>query len=151
TITDAVDPQTRFLARLVEGPFFPTAPGADTEIAIEAEIQAELVGDMSCDTNNRPTPGSGVYELPAQQIKDMVGLDGDMLLGCLAGREDLPILLRSKSKEVLPRNIGIFGTVGAGKSNTVQVLIEEAARRDWAIVVLDLEAEYIDMDKPTRQ
>jgi hypothetical protein len=151
TITDAIDPHTRFLARLLEGPFFPTAPGEQADIFIEAEIQGELDGLMTCDTHNRPTPGSAVHELPASSVREMLGLAGDMLLGCLSGRQDLPVLLRSNSKEVLPRNVGIFGTVGSGKSNTVQVLIEEASAHGWATIVLDLEAEYTDMDKPTPQ
>lgn len=151
TITDAVDPETVFLARLLEGPFFHMEVGDASKIQLEAEIQGELDGANSRDTNNRPTPGSPVHELPSHVIKDMLGLDGDMLIGSLSGREDLPILLRSGSKEVLPRNLGIFGTVGAGKSNTVQVLLEEASARAWSVVVLDLEAEYTDMDKPSTQ
>jgi hypothetical protein len=48
----------------------------------------------------------------------------------------------------LPRNLGIFGTVGSGKSNTAQVVIEEAAANGWAVIVLDVEGEYTDMDQP---
>jgi len=36
-----------------------------------------------------------------------------MLLGNLAGQDDQWVSLRSKSKGVLPRNLGIFGTVFA--------------------------------------
>jgi len=50
---------------------------------------------------------------------------------------------------VLPRNLGIFGTVGSGKSNTSQVVIEEAAANGWAVIVLDVESEYTDMDAPS--
>jgi DNA helicase HerA-like ATPase len=50
---------------------------------------------------------------------------------------------------VLPRNLGIFGTVGSGKSNTAQVVIEEAARAGWAVIVVDVESEYTDMDSPS--
>src|SRR5262249_2541037 len=48
-------------------------------------------------------------------------------------------------------NVGIFGTVGSGKSNSVQVLIEEAAAAGWAVALIDLEGEYIEMDQPTTQ
>jgi DNA helicase HerA-like ATPase len=57
--------------------------------------------------------------------------------------------LQSQNKAVLPRNLGIFGTVGSGKSNTAQVIIEEAAHSGWAVLVLDVESEYTDMDLPT--
>src|SRR5204862_2508209 len=94
---------------------------------------------------------SRAHESVADKVRDLLGLEGDMVLGCLSGREDLGIAFRSKSKDVLPRNVGIFGTVGSGKSNTVQVLIEEAAAAGWAVILLDLDAEYVDMDQPTAQ
>ena len=71
-----------------------------------------------------------------------------MLLGTLAGCDDLRVGLDPDSKDVLPRNVGIFGTVGSGKSNTAQVLIEEAAAHGWAVIVLDVEGEYVGMDAP---
>src|SRR5262249_15452451 len=57
--------------------------------------------------------------------------------------------LQSQNKGVLPRNLGIFGTVGSGKSNTAQVVIEEASQYGWAVIVLDVESEYIEMDEPS--
>jgi hypothetical protein len=151
TITDALAPQTVFLGRLVGGPFFPGSEEEDGEILAEIEVQGELRNNQPHDTNNRPSPGSPVQELVVDKVRNMIGLEGDMILGCLSGREDLRLCLESRSKEVLPRNVGIFGTVGSGKSNSVQVLIEEASAAGWAVVVLDLEAEYVDMDKPTTQ
>jgi DNA helicase HerA-like ATPase len=147
TITDALMPDTRFLGRLLSGPFFPNPESG--EIVAEVEVQGELAFGRTRDTNNRPATGSQVYAIPAEAVRTMLGLHGDMVLGCLSGRQDLGVALSSKSKDLLPRNVGIFGTVGAGKSNTVQVLVEEAARAGWAVVLLDLEAEYVDMDKPT--
>jgi DNA helicase HerA-like ATPase len=151
TITDALAPQVVFLGRLVGGPFFPASGSSDGEILAEVEIQGELRHKQPRDTHNRPATGSPVYEMPAADVKALIGLEGDMILGCLSSREDLAVALQSKSKDVLPRNVGIFGTVGSGKSNSVQVLIEEAANRGWAVIVLDLEAEYVDMDQPTTE
>jgi Helicase HerA, central domain len=147
TIKDASTPDLSFLGRLVAGPFFPSPE----TIFADVEIHGEIAGGFSRGTNNRPTPGSPVYEMSPASVTKMLGFGGDMLLGCLAGREDLPIRINSKSKEVLPRNVGIFGTVGSGKSNSVQVLIEEAAAAGWAVILLDLEGEYIEMDKPMVQ
>ena len=147
TIEDAATPGLTFLGRLVAGPFFPN----EESISAEVEIHGELQGKHTRGTNNRPSPGSPVYDMPVAAVGELLGLGGDMLLGCLAGREDLPIHIDSQSKEVLPRNVGIFGTVGSGKSNSVQVLIEEASASGWAVILLDLEGEYIDMDQPTKQ
>lgn len=148
-ITDALSPDTIFLGRLIGGPFFPSPD--DGSILAECEIQGEVDAVLPRSTNNRPSPGSTVHELAPEEVRDMLGLDGDMVLGHLVGRPELNIALRSTSKEVLPRNVGIFGTVGAGKSNTVQVLVEEATAAGWAAVLIDIEGEYLDMDKPTTQ
>src|SRR6266581_3280406 len=74
-----------------------------------------------------------------------------MVLGAISGQEDIWFRLQSKNKSVLPRNLGVFGTVGSGKSNTSQVIIEEASRAGWAVVVLDVESEYTEMDQPTAE
>jgi hypothetical protein len=138
-----------FLGRIVAGPFFPETGEADAaggDVLARIEVQGELVGGRLLDTNTRPAPGSVVRALDADGVRDLLGCSGDMLLGTISGRADLAVCLRSDSKDVLPRNVGIFGTVGSGKSNTAQVLIEEAAEHGWAVIVLDVEGEYVAMD-----
>src|SRR5439155_23398398 len=85
------------------------------------------------------------------EVTRLMGFAGDMLLGNMSGRADLSVALQSKNKEVIPRNMGIFGTVGSGKSNTTQVVIEEAADNGWAVIVLDVESEYTAMDEPSTE
>jgi DNA helicase HerA-like ATPase len=155
------DPSTGpipFLGRLLTGPFFPPVRrdrGGDSSIAgtilAEIEVQGELVEGRPRDTSNRPAPGSAVYELSADDVCDLLGFAGDMLLGNLSGRDDLAVRLGSQNKDVLPRNLGIFGTVGSGKSNTAQVLIEEAATHGWAVILLDVEGEYVEMDQASSE
>ncbi len=140
-----------FLGRIVAGPFFPgtveaVASPIDGTILAEIEIQGELIDGRPQDTSNRPAPGSAVHELRPDEICELLGFAGDMLLGTISGREDLPVCLGSSNKDVLPRNLGIFGTVGSGKSNTTQVVIEEAAAHGWAVILLDVEGEYVEMD-----
>jgi DNA helicase HerA-like ATPase len=138
---------TRFLGRVVAGPFFPmTAENGD--LLIRVEVHGELAGERTRDTNDRPAPGSAVFDLSAAEVGDLMGCSGDMTFGTLAGCDGLRVGLESQSKDVLPRNVGIFGTVGSGKSNTAQVLIEEAAAHGWAVIVIDVEGEYVGMDAP---
>jgi DNA helicase HerA-like ATPase len=160
-IEDANGTRTGFLGRVVAGPFFPRSsprsgdsvhdsqPGA--AIYAEVEIQGELVDGSPRDSKSRPTPGAAVRELSNQEVADLLGFSGDMLLGTVSGQENLSVQLRSNDKGVLPRNLGIFGTVGSGKSNTAQVLIEEASAAGWSVIVLDVESEYTDMDAPTTE
>jgi uncharacterized protein len=159
-IEDEEGGRTGFLARVVAGPFFHRSGTAtvggmtagttlDCILLAELEIQGEIVDGRPRDTNSRPSPGSDVFALEPAEVASMHGLKGDMLLGHLSGQEDLHVSLQSKNKGVLPRNLGIFGTVGSGKSNTAQVVIEEAARNGWAVIVVDVEGEYTDMDSAT--
>jgi hypothetical protein len=159
-IDDGAGGSTVFLGRIVSGPFFPdqtngnghsNGQSADGTILAQIEVQGELVDGRARDTNSRPSPGGSVYELSTAEIRDLVGIKGDMLLGSLSGRDDLPVHMDSRNKDVLPRNLGIFGTVGSGKSNTTQVLMEEASAHGWAVIMLDVEGEYIEMDAPTSE
>jgi hypothetical protein len=159
-IQDESGPRSGFLARIINGPFFhrsgaPTVGGMNGSNSMECflladlEIQGELVRGRSRDTNSRPAPNTAVYTLTTNEIAGLHGFAGDMLLGNLSCQDDLRVSLQSQNKGVLPRNLGIFGTVGSGKSNTSQVIIEEAARAGWAVIVVDVESEYTEMDAPT--
>jgi hypothetical protein len=158
-IQDEDGVRSGFLARVVSGPFFHRSGGAtvagltaghsvESFLLADLEIQGELVGGRPRDTNSRPAPGSYVFSLSTAEIAELYGFGGDMLLGSLSSQDDLWVALQSQNKGVLPRNLGIFGTVGSGKSNTAQVIVEEAARNGWAVVVLDVEGEYTEMDLP---
>ena len=152
-IHDEEGARSGFLARIVAGPFYHRGAAddditSDSHVLAELELHGELVAGRPRETNARPSPGASVFALANAEVAELHGLEGDMLLGNLTGNDDLWVELRSHDKGVLPRNLGIFGTVGSGKSNSCQVLVEEAARNGWAVIVLDVEGEYVDMDKP---
>src|SRR5438132_10905628 len=81
-ITDELTPDIVFLGRFLSGPFFPEAESQD--VMAQVEIQGELDGSDTRDTNNRPSPGSAVYELSADTINQLMGFAGEMRLGCLS-------------------------------------------------------------------
>lgn len=163
--------KTEFLGRIVEGPFYsPEEIGRDSALAQTCilrgetfpnipeyyavggvEILGELKENKVFGVNTRPAPQATVDELTSEEIKALLSISGDMLIGTLDGYPDIELYLKSKEKKVIPRNIGIFGTVGSGKTNTSQVLIEEATASGYAVIVVDVEGEYVDMDKPTNE
>lgn len=160
-----------FLGRIVDGPFFvPEEVGRDSAFAQTAilhgeefkampdyyvlarmEVLGELRDGSMYGTSTRPVPKSPVLDLSVAEIQKLIGLGGEMILGALVGYPGVQVTMDSQSKKVLPRNVGIFGTVGSGKTNTAQVLIEEASRDGYGVVVLDVEGEYTAMDEPTRE
>lgn len=72
-----------------------------------------------------------------------------MLLGVAAGDESIDVRIAGDRKSVLPRHTGILGTTGGGKSTTVSRLIGEAARENYAVILLDTEGEYTEINEPT--
>lgn len=162
-----------YLARLTRGPFYtPDAVSRDSAFARASIVQAEaiefipdyhgicyaeLIGIFNFNSSHlsgiqtRPHPKSPVFPLPDDKIEDLLKLQGNMYLGQLSGYSDIRVHFNSNSKSVLPRNVGIFGTVGSGKTNSSQVLIEEASANGWAVIVIDVEGEYISMDQPSSE
>jgi DNA helicase HerA-like ATPase len=157
-----------FLGRVVEGPFHsPHEIGSDSAISrttllhpertrfrptYYASGTIEILGEITdtetvLPTSTRPRPYSQAFIYPSDRLRRMLGIEGDMQLGSLLGYDDVRVDADSTNKSFLPRNVGIFGTVGSGKSNTTQVLMEEAIRAGWAVVVIDVEGEYVRMDQ----
>jgi DNA helicase HerA-like ATPase len=159
-----------FLGRVVEGPFHsPHDVSADSAITRTTILHPERTrfrasyyvhgsievlgeirdGERVIPTPTRPRPYSEVYIFPSDRLHKMLGLEGNFFIGHLMGYEQVRVQADIDSKNFLPRNLGIFGTVGSGKSNTVQVLMEEAIKAGWAVVAIDVEGEYVRMNEPT--
>jgi DNA helicase HerA-like ATPase len=157
-----------YLGRVVEGPYYkPDYVGIDSSIArvaiqkagsismlpdYHAYASIEILGLIDEKNNllglsTRPYPKSPVVSVVGKDLIDLLNIDGNLAIGRLDGYDDIHVKLDSNAKKVLPRNVGIFGTVGSGKTNTSQVLIEEVTKAGWAVVVLDVEGEYAEMDK----
>lgn len=160
-----------FLGRIVEGPFYnPEEVARDSALAQTSilkgasfpsipnyyaiggiEILGELRDSVVFGTATRPAPQARVEELSPEEIKKLLAISGDALLGTLDGYPEIRVSLRTQDKKVLPRNIGIFGTVGSGKTNTAQVIIEEASKSGYAVVIVDVEGEYVSLDEPSQE
>lgn len=132
-----------FVARIIDGPFF-TKGSRSTFYSLE--LGAMMVEGCKTALRSRPQPGSPVTLLDADATQDYLGAAGDLKLGQLLGQPDVEISLDSGT---LVRHVGIFGTTGSGKSNTLQVIAEEARNGGRAIALFDIEGEYVRMNEPT--
>lgn len=171
---DDKEQNIEFLGRIVEGPFHtPHEISSDSAITRTTvlhpertkfrptyfvygtiEVLGQLInGERVVPTPTRPRPYCEITIFPPDRLKNLLEINGDILLGHLMGYEEQRIQVRADStnKNFLPRNLGIFGTVGSGKSNTTQVLIEEATEAGWAVVVIDVEGEYVRMNEPSER
>src|SRR6266516_3184364 len=160
----------RYTGRIVEGPFFdPDVLKRDSTPVqfiilnqgqgkvlslpeyhgrIEIEILGEEVNGLLYPTTRRPRPASAVFSYQSSMMSDMLHLGGNILLGQLDTYKDVFVSIDGDNKNFLPRNVLTVGTVGSGKSNTNQVLIEETLAADYAQVVVDPEGEFTLMDQP---
>jgi len=159
----------RFMGRVIGGPFYmPEGISSKSFIAktftirgerfsrpppYYASFLVEIIGEIKDESlktvYTKPPPRSTVYEMSTIMIEKLLKIGiGDMDIGYLLDYKGVKIRLSSRDKNVLPRNIGIFGTIGSGKTNTAQVIIEEASKNGWAVFVLDVEGEYTYMDQP---
>jgi DNA helicase HerA-like ATPase len=165
-----IEQELSFLGRVVEGPFHsPHEVGMDSAITRTTvlhpdrtqfrpsyyvsgtiEILGQLrEGEQLVPSPTRPRPYSEIYIFPPERLQKFLKINGDFYLGHLMGYDKIAINVDVNNKNFLPRNIGIFGTVGSGKSNTTQVIMEEAVNAGWAVVVIDVEGEYVKINKPT--
>jgi DNA helicase HerA-like ATPase len=158
-----------FLGRVVEGPFHsPHEVGTESAITRTTVLHPdrtqfrptyyvagtiEVLGELAenerlIPSPTRPRPYSEIYIFPADRLQRFLDINGDFYLGHLMGYDGVDVLVDVDNKNFLPRNVGIFGTVGSGKSNTTQVLIEEAINSGWAVITIDVEGEYVRMNEP---
>lgn len=132
-----------FVARIIDGPFF--VKGSHSTF-YTLELGAMEVEGRKTVIRSRPTPGSLVTLMDTERTQGYLGASGDLKLGVLLGQPDVTVSLDSGT---LVRHLGIFGTTGSGKSNTLQVIAEEASKGGRAVVLFDIEGEYVRMNEPT--
>ncbi len=116
---------------------------------IRVELLGEEVNRVIQAPRFRPLPGSPVSVLDDEETTRVLQVSGDIRLGRAVGHDDVPVGLPSRSKNILPRHLGIVGTTGGGKSTTVAGLLAEGQRAGLAIVLLDVEGEYTHVHEPT--
>ncbi|CAA9559274.1 MAG: Bipolar DNA helicase HerA [uncultured Thermomicrobiales bacterium] len=156
-----------YLGIVVAGPFAePDGLRADASLIVttsvrsqpfqpqyHGRVQVELLGEeinrVIQAPRFRPLPGSAVSVLDDEETAHVLQVSGDIRLGRAVGHHDVPVGLPSRSKNILPRHLGIVGTTGGGKSTTVAGLLAEGQRAGLAIVLLDVEGEYTHVHEPT--
>ena len=155
-----------YLGIVQEGPFAePDGLRGDAPLVVTVQVRSgrmlmpqyhgrihiELMGQRSGRTlappRFRPLPSSPVFLLDAEETRELLRCEGDMRLGLASGHDDLAVGIPSGVKSVLPRHTGVLGTTGAGKSTTVSRMVQQAQRAGMAVVVLDVEGEYAEMDR----
>jgi DNA helicase HerA-like ATPase len=128
--------------------------GGDYLPPYHGRVQVALLGEETADgaivpPRLRPLPNSPVFVLSDAASGAVLRCTGDIRLGLAAGHQGVVVGVPSDKKAVLPRHTAILGTTGGGKSTTVAGLVHRAAAAGFAVVLLDVEGEYVHLHEPT--
>jgi DNA helicase HerA-like ATPase len=140
------DDKDFYVCQIVDGPFYVKNSDGINETIYKVRLSGVISNGTQRAVFDRPKPKAPVYLLDKELVQEFLGVVGDLAIGRLSTQEMVNIGLDSAT---LSRHVGIFGTTGAGKSNTLQVMMEEASRVGMAVLVFDIEGEYVMMDQPT--
>ncbi len=96
-----------------------------------------------------PPPGTEVYEADAGVLTRL--FNGDIRIGVLASNPEVPVHV--DVNRMVSRHLAILAVTGAGKSNTVAVIVSRLVQRfrRATVVIFDMHSEYIDMRLPDRR
>jgi DNA helicase HerA-like ATPase len=97
----------------------------------------------------RPLPNSSVFVLNDAEARKVLKCAGNLRLGLAVGHQGVEVGAPTHAKAVFPRHTAILGTTGGGKSTTVAGLIARARAEGMAVILLDVEGEYTEMNEPT--
>lgn len=144
-VTLGEDPSEFFVGEIIDGPYY-VKEKEGLKIRYVVELSASIRNGVPAAVLTRPLPGTVVKIMDPRAVQLFLGAIGGMRLGRLPTQESVEIGL---DPATLTRHLGIFGTTGSGKSNTIQVVVEEASRNGFSVIIFDVEGEYVFMDKPT--
>src|SRR5438067_7282240 len=130
--------------------------GGDYLPPFHGRVQVTILGEELADgaltpPRLRPLPNSPVFVLDDRESGKVLKCEGDIRLGLAAGHEGVVVGVPSDKKAVLPRHTAILGTTGGGKSTTIAGLVKQAADAGMAVILLDVEGEYVHLHEPTDQ
>src|SRR5690348_6162018 len=106
---------------------------------VHVNLLGEEVDGQLVPPRYRPKPNSSVHPLSAEETARALNLVGNLRLGLVVGQEEIPVLIPTADKSVLPRHTGILGTTGGGKSNTVARKVSRLQEAGAACILIDVE------------
>jgi len=114
---------------------------------VQLEIIGEEVAGRLMPPRYRPVPNSPVFVLGKEEKSEVLESRGEIRLGVVVGDPDIEVGAPVTKKSVLPRHTAVLGTTGGGKSTTIGRFISQAQQRGMAVILLDTEGEYVQMNE----
>jgi hypothetical protein len=115
---------------------------------VQLEIIGEELDGQLVPPRFRPLPNSPVFVLNKDEKADVLQPRGEIRLGLVVGDPDIEVGIPVAQKAVLPRHTAVLGTTGGGKSTTIGRFVSQAREQGMAVILLDTEGEYVEMNEP---
>lgn len=90
-----------------------------------------------------PPPGTKIFKAGSGSLKKIFG-NGNIKLGKLLSHPDVDVYV--DGNRMITRHLAILAITGAGKSNTVSVIVEGILRLNGMPIIFDMHSEYASAD-----
>ena len=89
-------------------------------------------------------PGTPIYKASKEVLNDIFEMKNALALGHLISQEDTEV--KVDINKMVSRHLAILAMTGAGKSNTVSVIIDELLSYHGTMLIFDMHSEYADAE-----
>ncbi|MBR5504248.1 MAG: ATP-binding protein [Methanobrevibacter sp.] len=132
---DIYDPETIEKIREIEGD--------DFYIKGKVTILGDINDNLRLPRTPAP-PGTPVYKASSEILKEIFQMDNSLKLGHLISNEEVEIGV--DINKMVSRHLAILAMTGAGKSNTVSVIIDGLLEYNGCMLIFDMHSEYVDAE-----
>jgi len=105
----------------------------------------KILGDVNDNLRIPRTPappGTEIKKAPSEILKDIFDIDNSLELGHLINQDEVKVGI--DINKMVSRHLAILAMTGAGKSNTVSVIIDGLLENNGCMLIFDMHSEYID-------
>ena len=89
-------------------------------------------------------PGTPIYPAPSDVLDRIFHMDNSLKLGHLINNDDVDVGV--DINKMVSRHLAILAMTGAGKSNTVSVIIDGLLEYNGCMLIFDMHSEYVDAE-----
>ena len=111
--------------------------------------KVKILGDVNDNLRLPRTPvlpGTEIHLADEEVLSEIFSVENPVRLGSLVNQSDVDVNV--DANPILSRHLAILAMTGAGKSNTVSVLIDQLLQYSVPIFVFDMHGEYVDAEFP---
>jgi DNA helicase HerA-like ATPase len=132
---DIYDPSTVDMIKTIEG--------NDFYIKGKIKILGDLDDNLRIPRTPAP-PGTEIYLADKDTLNKVFQVKNPLKIGGLISQENVDVNV--DINKMITRHLAILAMTGAGKSNTVCVLIDELLKYNGTMVIFDMHSEYADAE-----